>query len=357
MDRLENLAKKMSYIRLPDGLKKKTDKTQLSLPKNEKIKDLLGSLLYIANLQDPTLQNKVENILKNTEDLQKYLLATDDLKDTMEESLDLAVGYGRLNDGTEVRHVSERDDPDYNFFKKNDNQLDVVYKKQAKFDIQNPVIGSLLKQINKPKISNDGTKAALDKVPNPKYLELEERYRKIFKDGDDKKPPPNSPNYIDRFFGPSPPPEPPRTPPPSPPPPPPPFNPGGQGPFDNFLRHHPCLLMMTIDQRGKNIFRLLPGCLDQKNMMTLMTVGMMVLNMTIMIITFSDQFLHSRKKKRWMKTFRVYFQRLIGSLKLVLMRQGKMLSLKILAQPWKGEKYPESCDFLRGMKMIISDKG
>ena len=30
-----------------------------------------------------------------------------------------------------------------------------------------------------------------------------------------------------------------------------------------FLRHHPCLSMMTIDQRGKNIFRLLPGCLDQ----------------------------------------------------------------------------------------------
>ena len=233
MDRLENIAKKMSYIQLPDGLKKRTGKIQLNLPKNEKNKDLFGSLPYIANLQDPTLQNKAENILKSREDLQKYLLAADDLKDTIEESLDV-VGYGRLNDGTAVRHVSERDYPDYIFFKKNDNPLDVVYKKQAKFDIQNPVIGSLLKQINKSKISYDGTKAALDKAPNPKYLELEERYRKTFKDGDDKKPPPNSPNYIDRFFGPSPTPETPRTPRPSPPPPPPPFNPGGQEPFDNF---------------------------------------------------------------------------------------------------------------------------
>ena len=89
---------------------------------------MFGSLPYIANLQDPILQNKAENILKNREDVQKYLLATDDLKDTIEESLDL-VGYGRLNDGTAVRHFSERDYPDYNFFKKNDNPLDVVYIK------------------------------------------------------------------------------------------------------------------------------------------------------------------------------------------------------------------------------------
>ena len=93
----------MSYILLPDGLKKRNSK---SLPKNEKIKDLFGSLPYIANLQDPTLQNKVKNILKNRQDLQNYLLTTDDLKDTIEESLDLAVGYGRLNDGTAARHVS-----------------------------------------------------------------------------------------------------------------------------------------------------------------------------------------------------------------------------------------------------------
>ena len=89
---------------------------------------MFGSLSYFANLQDPTLQNKAENILKNREDVQKYLLATDDLKDTIEESLDL-VGYGRLNDGTAVRHFSERDYPDYNFLKKNDYPLDVVYIK------------------------------------------------------------------------------------------------------------------------------------------------------------------------------------------------------------------------------------
>ena len=134
------------------------------------------------------------------------MLATDDLKNAIEESLDLAVGYGKLNDGTAVRHIFERDSPTYNFFKRNDNPLDVVYKKNAKFDIQNPVIGCLLKQINKSRVTEQGIKSALDRAPNPKDVELEERYRKIFK-GDDvngRRPP--SPNYIDRFFGPSPPP-------------------------------------------------------------------------------------------------------------------------------------------------------
>ena len=229
----------MSYIQLPDGLKQKVNKIKLPLPKNEKIKDLFGKLPYIANLRDPVLQNKLEDVLKNRQDLQNYLLATDDLKNTMEESLNLAVGYGKLNDDTAVRHVSERDSPIYNFFKRNDNPLDVVYKKNAKFDIQNPIIGSLLKQINKSRVTEQDIKSALDRAPNPKDVELEERYRKIFK-GDDvngRRPP--SPNYIDRVFGSSLPPQTPPTPPPSPPPPsPPPFYPGDGGnknyPFDNF---------------------------------------------------------------------------------------------------------------------------
>ena len=166
--------------------------------------------------------------------MQKYLLATDDLKSTIEESLDLAVVYGKLNDGTAVRHVSERDDPDYNFFRRHDNPLDVVYKKKAQFDVQNSIIGSLLQQINKSKVTHDSIKSALDQVPNPKYSELEERCRKIFKDGNYPRPSTDPPSNLDRFFGPSPPPGPPRTPPPLPPPPPPhpPFFPGGG---DGFL--------------------------------------------------------------------------------------------------------------------------
>ena len=91
-----------------------------------------------------------------------------------------------MNDESAVRHVSERDDPKYNFFKKNDNPLDVVYREQAKFDVQNPVIGSLLKQINRARLTDENTKKTLDKGPDPRNLDLEERFKKIF-DRDDKR--------------------------------------------------------------------------------------------------------------------------------------------------------------------------
>ena len=133
----------MSYIQLPDTIKKNVGKIQLNLPKDEKAKDLFAHLPYLANLKDPILQNRIENLLKNREDLQRYLLATEDLNRTIEKSLELAVSYGKLNNESKVRHVSERDDPTYNYFRKNDNPLNVAYKQQAKFDVQNPIIGSL----------------------------------------------------------------------------------------------------------------------------------------------------------------------------------------------------------------------
>ena len=125
----------MSFFQLPDGLKKNAGKIQLNAPKNEKAKDLFATLPYLANLKDSILQNKVEDLLKNREDLQKYLLATEEFNNTIQESMQLAVSHGKLNDEAVVRHVSERDDPTYNYFRKNDNPLDVVYKQQAKFDV------------------------------------------------------------------------------------------------------------------------------------------------------------------------------------------------------------------------------
>ena len=134
--------------------------------------------------------------MKNREDLQKYLLATEDLNNTIEESLQLAVTHGKLNDETAVRHVSERDDPKYNYFRKNNNPLDVVYREQANFDVQNPIIGSLLKQINKGKTTYEGIKKTLDKGPDPRALDLQERFTEIF---DKYKKKPNS--FLGRYFG------------------------------------------------------------------------------------------------------------------------------------------------------------
>lgn len=75
--------------------------------------------------------------------MQKYLLAGCDLSDSIQESLELVVSNGSLNDGTVVCHEFDLN-PTTNFFKQNNNPLDVVYRTQANFDVQNSIIGSLL---------------------------------------------------------------------------------------------------------------------------------------------------------------------------------------------------------------------
>ena len=135
-------------------------------------------------------------------DLQNYLLATEDLNKTLEESLQLPVSHGKLNDETAVRHLSEQNDPKYKYFKENNNPLDVVYREKAKFDIQNPIIGSLLKQINKSKASTGDDNhdfkllnKKLDKAPNPKDLSIQQRFNKLFeRDGKKKN------NFLDSFY-------------------------------------------------------------------------------------------------------------------------------------------------------------
>ena len=77
----------MSYIQLPDKIVDKVDQVQLNLPKDQKVKDLFAYLPYIANLKDPILQNRVEDLLKNREDLKNYQLATEFLGMTLEDGL------------------------------------------------------------------------------------------------------------------------------------------------------------------------------------------------------------------------------------------------------------------------------
>ena len=169
----------MSYIQLPDKIVDKVEQIQLNLPKDQKAKDLFAHLPYIANLQDPILQNKVEDLLKNREDFQNYLLATEFLHKTLEDSLQLAVSHGKLNEGTKVRHLSELNDPKYKYFRQNNNPLDVVSKEKAKFDVQNPIIGDLLKEINKGKLSNDEYFKKTKTVPDIKDITIKERFNKI----------------------------------------------------------------------------------------------------------------------------------------------------------------------------------
>ena len=185
----------MSYIQLPDKIVNQVEQIQLNLPKDQKAKDLFAHLPYIANLKDPILQNRVKDLLKNREDLQNYLLATEHLGTTLEDSLQLAVSHGKLNEGTKVRHLSELNDPKYKYFRQNNNPLDVVYREKAKFDVQNPKIGNLLKEINKGKLSEEEYFKKTKTAPDIKDLDIKERFNKVFVRGNKKKD-----NFLDPFY-------------------------------------------------------------------------------------------------------------------------------------------------------------
>ena len=47
----------------------------------------------------------------------------------------------------------KKNNADIKFFQQNDNPLDVLFKEKSKFDVQNPIIGSLLEEIKKGKIT------------------------------------------------------------------------------------------------------------------------------------------------------------------------------------------------------------
>ena len=72
----------MSYYQLPDNLQPAMLTIQLNVSPDEKGKDLVKHLPYLAQIEDPIFQNKVEDLINNDEDLQAYLFATEDLNRT-----------------------------------------------------------------------------------------------------------------------------------------------------------------------------------------------------------------------------------------------------------------------------------
>ena len=82
--------------------------------------------------------------MNNRKSVQKFLLATDDLNNSMQESFNYVVTDRKLNNAS-VCHLL---DPKLcKNVMQNPNPLDLVFRDIAKFDTQNPIVGDLLKQI------------------------------------------------------------------------------------------------------------------------------------------------------------------------------------------------------------------
>ena len=112
---------------------------------------MFDQLPYLAHLENLAIADVVKNGIVDDLSLQKYFLATELLKDSIQNSLDMIV-----SDDEKLSHGVLRKQLDMKFpsAMKNSDSIDAVFKDKAKFDTHNPIIGTLLTQIESGKLNN-----------------------------------------------------------------------------------------------------------------------------------------------------------------------------------------------------------
>ena len=167
-------------IQLPFGFvpdKNPGGEIQFNLPLNYK-KDLLFTKLpFAANLNDPAIDDVIKNGNVDKLAMQKYLLATGLLEDTVQENLEMIVNDGEFNN-TSVRRAL---DLKYPSVMKKPTLLEYIFKDRAKFDVQNPIVGSLYNQLKKTqdKINEKQQLKQISTAPNIKDLEFGNRLKEL----------------------------------------------------------------------------------------------------------------------------------------------------------------------------------
>ena len=139
-----------SSIQLPFGFipdQKTENDLQFNLPLNHKKNLLFNKLPFVRKLDNPAIENVVNGNDADDLSVQKFLLATDLLQYSVQESLNMIVTDGDFNNAS-IRRVLDTKCPSV---MKKPNPIDFVLNDKAKFDIQNPVIESLYEQIRKNK--------------------------------------------------------------------------------------------------------------------------------------------------------------------------------------------------------------
>ena len=166
----------MLCIQLPYGFVKNNKKIQFNLLRNYEDFEYIKKLPYISN-KGPDVDNKVLNASKNREDLKKWLLATSDYGQEIQDDLNAIVGYDEKFNNAIVRHVLDLKDE---AVLRNPNPLNVTFQDVKKFDVVNPVIGKLATQVKASKLTDYKlTKKLLGQGETEK---LEYRFE-LFKEG------------------------------------------------------------------------------------------------------------------------------------------------------------------------------
>ena len=140
----------MLYIQLPYGYVKINKQIQFNLPKGYEEEQYMKDVPYITN-QDPAVKNNLLNLIRNRENLKKWLLATGPFGNEIQDDLNAIVGFDENFNNTIDRHSLDlKDQAIYH----NPNPINVTFHDMKKFDLVNPVIGKLAAQVKASKLTD-----------------------------------------------------------------------------------------------------------------------------------------------------------------------------------------------------------
>ena len=140
----------MSYIQLSYGYVGNNKQVQFNLPSNFEESFYLSKVLHLKR-RDLTVKNDLINLIKNRDDLKKWLLATSDFGDEIQDDLNAVVGHDEKFTNAIVRHSLHLKDE--SIFR-NPNSLNVTFHGMQKFDLVNPIIGKLATQVKASKLTD-----------------------------------------------------------------------------------------------------------------------------------------------------------------------------------------------------------
>ena len=140
----------MSYVSLTFRLIQKDKQIKLDLPKNYAACQYIKRLPYIEH-EDTNFQNKITDLVNNCTDLQKYLLATSGYEDFIQEKINTIVDDGKYNHVMVCKALDKKSKELLQY----GTPLSTTSKDANKFDIQNPVIGGLLSQLEANKLEDN----------------------------------------------------------------------------------------------------------------------------------------------------------------------------------------------------------
>ena len=140
----------MSYIQLPYGYVKNNKQVQFSLPSDYEESQYYKEASHIIN-KSPAVKNNLLNLWRNREDLKKWLLATSDYGNEIQEDLNAIVGHDEKFNNAIVRHSL---DLKGEAIFCNRNPINVTSHDMKKFDLVNSVIGKLATQVRASKLTD-----------------------------------------------------------------------------------------------------------------------------------------------------------------------------------------------------------